>query len=71
MPQLIVGSLLLLIVITAGWLVAFYNKMTNKKMKVEECIDPEMIEGQINLYNQAVSEYNEYLRRFQIGRAHV
>lgn len=70
MPQVIVGSLFVLIVITAGWLVGFYNKMTNRKLKVEEYweeisdITPETIELQIQLYNQAVTEYNQYLRRF-------
>lgn len=70
MPQVIVGSLFVLIVITAGWLVGFYNKMTNRKLKVEEYweeisdITPETIEAQIQLYNQAVTEYNQYMRRF-------
>ena len=76
MPQVIVGSLFVLIIITAGWLVGFYNMMTNKKIKAEDCyetlimnkaadaIEPRMIEANIRSYNQVVTEYNEYLRRF-------
>ena len=70
MPQVIVGSLFVLIVITAGWLVGFYNKMTNRKLKAEEYWEeisdntPEIIGAQIQLYNQAVTEYNQYLGRF-------
>ncbi|KUO58092.1 MAG: hypothetical protein APF84_16800 [Gracilibacter sp. BRH_c7a] len=70
MPQVIVGSLFVLIVIIAGWLVGFYNKMTNRKLKAEEYWEeisdntPEIIDAQIQLYNQAVTEYNQYLRRF-------
>ncbi len=70
MPQVIVGSLFVLIVIIAGWLVGFYNKMTNRKLKVEEYweeisdITPETVDAQIQLYNLTVTEYNQYLRRF-------
>ena len=36
MPQMTVAMILILIILASGWLIYFYNIMTNKKMKVEE-----------------------------------
>lgn len=37
MTQVIIGFLFILIIITAGWLIAFYNMMINKKTQVDSC----------------------------------
>ena len=36
MSQAIVGSLFIIIIIIAAWLAAFYNRMTNIKIKVDD-----------------------------------
>lgn len=37
MPQIIVVTLLILIILVSGWLIYFYNIMTNKKAVAKDC----------------------------------
>ncbi|SHJ26897.1 Uncharacterized conserved protein [Geosporobacter subterraneus DSM 17957] len=64
MPHLIVGILLSIIIVISGWLIYFYNSITNKKSRIE--IEGEQLNMLLN--NRAelirlikISEHYKYL----------
>lgn len=57
MKHVVVGGLLVIIIVAAGWLIGFYNKMINKKALVEECW--KLLIMQCQKRDELIKEYTE------------